>query len=230
MSGGPTVGEAASNGRALTTRDFLRIGQWISEQLKKHDIWIVLIPRDQFDGPFTYGLECSDDWRTVYIDGRQKLFVNVTHPRGSELFQGMFTGKVIYPNAYLANLAVAHNLLMSTDRNQRRRAFDLMTQVLNMQPSPSPMLETMLIAAQFPELDRRIDDVCREYVRDFEQSKDKYRDTDGCNLRLEAAELALVRLEREARVKGDMKLAKALSAQMDLYKTQQSNILQAKRW
>ena len=82
------------------------------------------MPDLQFDKPFTLALEYSTDWRIVYIDDKQKLFVDVTSPKGMALYQGMFTGKTVYPNEYLAEMAVGHNLLMLEDIAQKKKGLE----------------------------------------------------------------------------------------------------------
>jgi hypothetical protein len=94
---------AARAGRALTVKDYVEVSKWISKQLRDHGVWVVLMPHPEFGKTFTRALEYSTDWRIVYIDDKQKLFVDVLSPKGMALYQGMFTGKTGYPNDYLVD-------------------------------------------------------------------------------------------------------------------------------
>ncbi len=88
--------------RELTANEYVKIGNWVSERLRKRGIWVILIPDQQFDKPFTRAFDLySKDWRTVYTDDKQKMFVDITSPKGAALFKGMFTGQTKYPNEYL---------------------------------------------------------------------------------------------------------------------------------
>ena len=56
MSGGPTVQSAMIR---KTTPDYAEVGRWVDEQLKKHDVWVVLMPLSDpevYNGPFVKGL------------------------------------------------------------------------------------------------------------------------------------------------------------------------------
>ena len=230
MSGGPLATVAARTGRQLKGAEYRQIGAWISEQLEKHDVWVVLMPNNQFDRPFTYGLEYSADWRIVFRNDKQKLFVNVATPEGNQLFQGMFTGQTEYPSEYLANLSVGHNLLLFTDPERKHKGLDMIIEAFKESPSPAPMIEVLTIAAQFPELRARVDDFCAEYAQTFEKNKATYARQDGYNLRLEAARLALIRLERVAQANGDRQLELSCQQQRKLYGAERDQIFLSKKW
>jgi hypothetical protein len=44
MSGGPTAKNVRAAGRQFTSADYEKIGQWIDKQLKKRDVWVILMP------------------------------------------------------------------------------------------------------------------------------------------------------------------------------------------
>ncbi|MHC4755712.1 MAG: hypothetical protein ACYTBP_11275, partial [Planctomycetota bacterium] len=43
ISGGPTVRNATLRKQKLTSSDYKKVGKWIDEQLKKYDVWLVLM-------------------------------------------------------------------------------------------------------------------------------------------------------------------------------------------
>ncbi len=230
MSGGPAATPALMAQRRPNTSERIQIGNWVSEQLQKQNVWVVLMPNSQFDKPFTDGLEYAQDWRTVYMDDKQRLFVDITSPQGQELFQGMFTGKAVYPNKYSANLTVGHNLLLVQDPAQKRRGLDLLIEAMNEAFAPAPLIEMLMIGTQFADLCPRIDEVCGQYVDDLEKNIKRYSRRDGYNLRLEAIRLALIRLRQVARANGNTELAETYGRQIDDYDGQRERILKAKRW
>jgi hypothetical protein len=230
LSGGPVPLAAARAGRALTVKDYVEVSKWISEQLRKYGVWLVLMPGTEFRKTFTIALEYSTEWRLVYVDDKQKMFVDVLSPEGMALYQGVFTGKTRYPNDYLAQMAVGHNLLMVADSEQKKKGLEYIAKALKDCPTPAPMVEILSIGIQSAELWPRIDDVCQQYVEDFEDHKDTYAHQDGYNMRLHAAHLALTRLEEKAKTANDTKSAQIFRTRIDQYGFEIDRLAQEKKW
>ncbi len=230
LSAGPVPLAAARAGRDLTVKDYVEVSKWISEQLRKHGVWVVLMPDLEFRRTFTRALEFSTEWRIVYIDDKQKLFVDVKSPKGMALYQGMFTGKTGYPNDYLAEMAVGHNLLMLDDSAQRKKGLEYIVKALRDCPVPAPMIEMLYTGLRWPELEPRIDQVCQEYAEDFGNNKATYARQDGYNLRLHVARMALARLEQVARSLNNLQLAQSLRSRIDLYEIEIDQLVLQKKW
>jgi uncharacterized membrane protein len=230
LSGGPLPTVAARAGRELTANDYAQIGKWVSEQLRKHDAWVVLMPDLQFDKAFTRGLEYSQDWRTVYLDDKQKMFVDVTSPKGNALFGGMFTGQTVYPNEYLASMALGHNLLLYPEVAQKKKGLEYLIKALNDYPSPAPMIDMLFIGLQFPELRPRIDEVCQQYTKAFDENRVAYAGQDGYNMRLHAARLALARMEQVAKGTSNEQAAQTFHNRIEQYKNEIDRLQQQKKW
>ncbi len=228
MSGGPDVQRARTTGK-MTVNDYIETGNWVAGELKKHDVWAVLMPNNQFDKPLVTGLEHNKNWRTVFVNDKQKLFVDVTTPKGLQLYQDMLMGRAIYPDEYSADLALGSNLLMFPDLAQRKRGLDLIVKAFNMYPSPAPVIE-MFRVAQHPELRPLVDQVCEQYVQTFDDNKKAYAGQAGYNLRLEAARVALARLAYAARANGNSELASVYSEHMERYRAERDAIAATKRW
>lgn len=230
MSGGPAATPALLNQRRPNSSEHVEIGKWISEQLRKRDVWVVLMPNAQFGKPFVEGLEYAQDWRTVYMDDKQRLFVDANTPQGRALFAGLFDGKTIYPDAYSANLTVGYNLLLVQDLSQKKRGVEMLVDALKNQFAPAPLIDLLLIGARYAELCPRIDEVCAQYVDDFEKNIESYSRQNGFNMRLEGIRLALIRLQNVAQSKGQTELAQKYSLQRDEYENQREYVLNTKRW
>ena len=97
-------------------------------------------------------------------------------------------------------------------------------------PSPTPMIEMLLAAGRFPEFAPRVDQVCADYASDFEKNKEAYAEQDGYNLRLEAARLALMRLEHVARSHDDSRTAEIRRQAWRQYQSDRDAIAARKRW
>jgi hypothetical protein len=230
ISGGPVVTQAARAGRAPRSNEYPQIAQWVSEQLRKHEVWVVLMPSNQFDIPFVMALEDSPDWRTVFTNNKQKLFVDIRTEAGRRLYDDMMAGRARYPDEFSANMARGHNLLLSDNAEQRKQGLDLVIKAFEQERSPSPVLDMLLLAARYPDLRKQVDDVCLEFATDFETNRSKYAGHDGYNLRIEAARLCLLRLEQAARTTGDTKASQVYADRINQYVNERNHISDTKRW
>jgi hypothetical protein len=230
LSGGPLPYRAARAGRELTVTDYTQIGKWIGEQLRQHGVWIVLMPGLEFKKAFTRGLEYSPDWRTVYTDDKQKMFVDVKSPKGAALYEGIFTGRTIYPNEYLSCLALGHNLLLYPDVAQKKKGLEYLIKALNDYPSPAPMIDMLLIGLDYPELQPRIDEVCRQYAKTFEENEAVYARQDGYNFRLHVARMALARMDQVARATNNTKASETFRDRIERYEGEIDRLEQQKKW
>jgi hypothetical protein len=232
FSGGPLPYAAAVARRELKPNEYVQIGNWVSERLRKRGIWVILVPDQQFDKPFTRAFDLySKDWRTVYTDDKQKMFVDITSPKGAALYEGMSTGQTKYPNEYLAHMALGHNLLWFQDSAKKKAGLEHLVQALNDYPSPAPMKEMLFIAWQlFPELRPRIDEVCQQYAVAFEKNKAAYAWQDGYNFRLHVARMALARMRQVAETAKDTQSAQTLANQITQYDVEIDRLQQQKKW
>jgi hypothetical protein len=127
MAGGSLARQKTDNararGRGLSSADYKEIGDWINKQfkLKKHNVWAVLMPANQFGSVLVRGLERNPDWRLVFFNNKQKLFVDITTKRGDELFNGIFNEQTIYPDDFSKKLNLAHNKLLIASRLESQK-------------------------------------------------------------------------------------------------------------
>jgi len=122
MSGGQITAQILAStkarGQNVTSADYAKIANWIDEQLKAHDVWVVLMPSAVFNDPrknsyyFVKALEQDPDWPLVFVNNKQKLFVDITTPQGRELFENMGR-KTVYPEDCSKNLALARKMLLA---------------------------------------------------------------------------------------------------------------------
>lgn len=231
MSGGPAVRRAFLADQQLTTKDYIEVGDWISVQLRKEGVWVVLMPANQFDKPFVRGLEHRNtEWPVVFLDDKQKLFVDIKTPQGLKLYQGVISGETAYPDQFTADMARGHSLLLSPKPENHREGLELIVRAFNETPSPAAMIEMLLVAGRYGELVPRIDQVCAGYATDFEKNKKNYAKQDGYSLRLEAARLTLLRLEQVARSRGDTGGAESCKNGSDQYEQERDRLAERKRW
>lgn len=236
-SGGP-IQQAARAGRrfdtkgypSLTTADYRAIGDWVADQLTKYDAWVVLMPRGQFNTPFVIGLDVSADWQIVFANDKQRLYVNIHTDKGRQLYDDVVSGLAKFPNDFSANFTRGHNLAMYANGEQRKDGYEMLIKAFLDNPSRGPMRDILNIGDQVSVLQPRLNEVCRAYVEQFVQNQAEYADSDGYNLRLAAATMALSQLEFVARRQGNLEEADAYRDQAAQYDQEARRIANSKRW
>jgi len=176
------------------------------------------------------GLESNPDWRLVFFNDRQKLYVDTRTARGKELFDGVFNGQTVYPDDYHRNLIRAyHCRSYRPEIAEKRRGLDFATAAFDLNPSPAPMLE-ILALGDFRELSSKVDRFCHDYFDNFKKSQDTWAKQDGFRLRVEAARLASIRLKQLAQRRRNIKLVSFYTNKEKEYLERLKNISLSKRW
>ncbi|MHC4555925.1 MAG: hypothetical protein ACYTFW_02300 [Planctomycetota bacterium] len=231
------VQRAETRGNDINSADYTKIGEWLSEQLRAYNVWTVLMPAAVYNDPdriYAYhtirGLERNPDWPLVFFNNKQKLFVDIRTPRGRELFDGIFNGQTIYPDEYHRDLIRAHSwLLYRRGIAEKKKGLYFAIKAFNANPSPTPMLEILLIAARFVELRSQINKFCEDYVKRVENEGDLAKQ-DGSRLKAAAARLAYTHLKNAAQAQKNTKLVNYYTAQENKYHSELIRISQNKRW
>lgn len=233
VSGGPTVQSARIRKRNLTPADYTEIGNWTKEQLKKQNVWVVLMPPTVRGKPPmpVRGLESTSNWPLVFVNNKQKLFVDRTTPRGKELCEGIFNGKTLYPDEFSKTLTMAHHLLLYYQGgNSKKQGFDYAVKAFYLNPSVAPMLEILLVATRFAELRPQIYDFCKNYVDYFIKNKDNFVKQDGYSDIIQAARLACLHLANTPEARKNKELAKFYATKAQEYKNELKSNAQEGRW
>jgi hypothetical protein len=230
MAGGTPARIASVRKRKLDAEDYREIGQWIDEQLKKFNVWVVLMPSNQFDGVLVKGLEYNPNWQLVFLNNKQKLFVDVTTPRGKELFEGIFSGKTHYPDEFSRNLVIAHTMfLYSKDADSRKKALSYAVNAFRARPSAVPMQE-ILTASKFPELRPLIASFCKSYFDEYTENKGLWIKQHAFHSKTVAAFLAVQYLRNLAVKANDNELAEFYQTERAAYDRALKHMLATKRW
>ncbi len=242
MAGGQITAQviqrSEARGQPLTSADYLKIGQWMDEQMQDHDIWVVMMPAAVFGDPeqkTSYhaikGLEYNPNWRLIFLDREQKLFVDVRTPRGKELFEGILTGQTIYPDEAHRNLILAHTYyLYLPELGDRKKGFAYALEAFKLEPSATPLLEIMAFGAKYLDLKPEVDKVCEAYMEDFTQNKDLWAQQDGYRLRIEAARLACYHLKTVAQARNNAEVAARYGQKDNEYLDEIGWLSASKRW
>lgn len=201
MSGGPYYASARARGEEA---DYQKVGQWIDEQLKKYNVWVVLMPADQFTSPFTKGLEENPNWQPVFIYDEQKLFVDTRTSRGKELLDGVFDGRTIYRDEFYRNTAIAEMLLKN--EKTAEQGFNFALKAFKSNPCRTSILE-ILSAIRFSNLRGKAFQTCKEYFDEFEKNKALYAQKDGYYNKFITAMYASIYLRESAQIQHNAELA-----------------------
>jgi hypothetical protein len=225
-------------GEILTADDYIKIGQSFSDELEKRDVWVVLMPSAVYndpDQPSSYhtlkGFEQNPNWPIVFFNNKQKLYVDVRTPQGRKLFDGIFNGETIYPDDYHANLIRAHSWFRYRPGiEEKMKALDFAITAFNLNPMPSTILEILLMAANFSELNPRVNQFCSDYFDEFIEKKDVWSMQDGYRHKVEAVRLACFHLKRLAQSRKDAKLVSFYAGKENEYLDELTRIHENKRW
>jgi len=95
---------------------------------------------------------------------------------------------------------------------ERKKGFDFAVKAFELNESPAPMLEIILVAASLAELRPDIQKFCEGYIERFTDNQAKWANEDGYRDRLEAGRLAGFYLEEIAKAQPDKKLANDYAA------------------
>jgi len=225
-------------GQFLTPDDYAKIGQSMSDELEKRNVWVVLMPSAVYndpDKPASYhvikGFEQNPNWPIVFLNNRQKLFVDIRTPRGREIFDGIFNGKTIYPDDYHKNLIRAHSWLRYRPGiEEKKKALDFAIKAFNLNPMPTTILEILLMTTNFAELSPGVNKFCSDYFNEFTEKEDVWSKQDGYRHKVEAVRLACYHLKRLAQSRRDTKRVDFYAGKESEYLEELSRIHQSKRW
>ncbi|MHC4702233.1 MAG: hypothetical protein ACYTFQ_16830 [Planctomycetota bacterium] len=228
-----------TKGGQVTTDEYKLIGKWMDDQLKARDncVWAVLMPSVVFAGSRSKAsfhaikaIELHPGWRLVFLNNRQKLFVDIRTPRGKELFEGIFTGDTVYPDEYHKNVISAHSwYLYRPGLDEKRQGFEFAKRAFELNPSPTPLFE-ILLYSNVVQLAPQVMEFCEDYVKEFAENQPAWSVQDAYRLKTQAVQFACAHLRNIAKRQGNTKLADSYAAMQQLYDNELRRVAQSKRW
>ncbi len=172
-----------------TQKDYQIMGESLTRVLRSHHVWVALVPKLQFDSSFARALGVDPNWPVVYIDDKQKLFVDITTDQGLKLFNGVDTGQNVYPNEYTRVLNQAFHKLtyLRADPKERQEGLEMAIKAFNMKPCDIPAVLLLNRAALYPDLKQQVAKFALDFLDDLNKRGDEYRKHNGYAGYLEAA-------------------------------------------
>jgi hypothetical protein len=169
---------ALARGRStLTEQEYLTIGNSLSEQLRKDNVWVVLMPLNVKAEMILNSLEANPDWKLVFYDDKQKLFVDTKTPQGRALFAGIADGTTKFPDEFSKKLTIAHNLLaQNTTLEAVKAGLENAAAALQLNPSQVAVMEVLSARKSFAPA---VVLLCKQYIDNFIRNKKSYEKEDG---------------------------------------------------
>lgn len=186
MGGGPHVRRALSKGRKPTVNEYKQSGKWMDSIFKKKNVWVILMPIGQARSELLKSVKTVQDWRPVFINNHQHMYVDISTKKGQSLFNGIFSNKTVFPDEFSKNITIAYNLLHSSDKQHQFAGMAALEKAINDYPSTATT-EQLEYAVRFSHLHPQIIKVCSGLITDFEQNQDEHRRLPGYRNRLISA-------------------------------------------
>jgi hypothetical protein len=216
MCGGPEGGA-----------DIAKTSKWVDGELKKDHVWVVLMPAAEWnpdhDNWVVPALEHNPDWRTVFLNNKQEIFVDVSTKQGKDLFMGMIEEKLWYPDEFSRHLSMAHALLAVNNAEAQEKGFEEAKKAWSLKPSQMAIYE-LLGAARDGQKRAQAEQMIRKYLDDFDKNQNEWARHDGFNEQVIAAIVSCNYLGGH----GDSQ--DAMKARSDRYRALQSQLMEDSRW
>jgi hypothetical protein len=190
ISGGVPARMVQNAGRAFTASDYQAVGDWLDGEFQQENVCVVFMPSAQFDSEFVKGLDTNLNWRVVFIDGEQRIYVDTKSQQGRDLYMGMFTGQTKFPDRPSMLLTIGYNLVRLQDEEKVSKGCEFIAQAFIQQPSQIVAIELIRAASYYPKFRDRVTDVFSQYIDDFVGKKQTYIRQHGYREKSIAAMLA----------------------------------------
>ncbi len=172
------VRAATARGRStLTTKEYLTIGNALTEEFNNEKVWAVLMPLNVRAEKILDSLEVHPDWALVFYNDKQKLFVNIKTEQGSALLRGIAEGTTKFPDEFSKRLTIAHGLLKDKATPEVVEAgLQNALAAAQLNPSQVSISEVFLARESHGPV---IASFCKHYVDNFIENKKLYEKKDG---------------------------------------------------
>ncbi len=230
MRGGPVGDSAMIRRRKLNASDYVKIGNWLSQEFRRNGVDIVMMPAKEWNNPVVKGLEHNLQWPIVFMNNKQKIFADLESPQGKRLFQGMMTGETKYPNDYSKYISIARNIHIYTKQEDSpRKALQVALKAINTYPSQIGMFEILMLS-RYPGMNAPVAEVCKQVLEQYEQKHQQWSQKSGYYHPLTAAILSTNYLLQTAQQNKDAATVAQLKQTYDELTAERSRTIQWKRW
>jgi hypothetical protein len=227
MSGGPQALSDMQNG---IETNYKNAGAEVAGILRKYNVWVILMPIDQFDSPFMKAIDMNSDWIVIYYDNVQRLLVDRKNPGTKRLFNGISEGTTVYPNEFSKNLILAYYKLGSRNPSDLDEGLDCAFKAFYCEPSQVPLERIIAAAGRYTQFRPKVDKFCTDIVDDFEKNKELYKKQDGYHNRLVTVLLSFQYLQHVAEEQKNPELTLTYIKKYRQYEDERQTLADLKRW
>ncbi len=232
-SGGPAVNAILRRRGSLQNMDrsdYLEIGQWIDEQLKSEDAWVVLMPSTEFNSTFVRAMEALPNWRKVFFNTKQRLYVDLDDTRGEQMYVKAVQGQLTYPNSFSENM-MKSKIQYNHGQTLADRQEGLVHAIEAFDEKPSgEAMQQVLLAGNFQEMQVQAESFTAEYIEQLENNLPDWLYRDGGYDRMVAGIYAANYLANLAGNRQDTESAQRYVQKIQKYRENLEYITNRKRW
>jgi hypothetical protein len=166
----------------------------------------------------------------VFINDKEKLYVDISRPRGLELFRGMEDGTTKYPDESMRNIMIANNaLVFGTSPESFTKGLECAIKAYEENPTRLAMQMIQVYYDRYPPLRPQIYEYLKRSLNDFEANRKKYLSSDGYYHRIAGALTSIGYLEPIAEKENDKDLVQTCQREKSEL-MEIANRINDKRW
>jgi len=229
MAGGPTAFKVSLAGGKYKKSDYRDMGKYISQVLRKRDVWLILMPVNKNTRDFIKSIEANNDWPAVFFNNKQKMYIDKESEKGRKLFTGIITGEVVYPDEFSRYLMFSSIYVKQKSDASKQLGLKMSLDAYEIRPSQIPVLQ-IITYAQFGEIKPKVDDFCVSCVQDFRENMNRYRKEDNYYNRLASALLAINYLQKTVDKEEGADFLNSLSGLKKTLTRERRELPQLKKW
>jgi hypothetical protein len=229
MAGGPTAIKVSQARRKYTNSDYKEMGKYVSETLRKYNVWLVLMPSNKNTDSFNKAVGANNDWQLVFFNNIQKMYVDIKNEKGKKLLEGVLNSETVYPDEFSHNLMLARMYGFQGGEKANELGVQSAIEAFNLYPSQIPLLE-MVSFAKYPKQKPKVDDFFKNYVQDVSDNIEQYRNENSFFNRIASATLAIRYLKRTIDSEKNPQFASSLSRMEEALMSEQKQVTKGKKW
>lgn len=227
-SGGPAAQNARLARRKLTNDDYNKIGKWINQQMKKYNVWVILMPANELNSTFVKGLKKSPNWATAYADTYQRMWVDTDTPKGKTLLTDVLSQKAKFPNEFSRNFTLGDILIGAADIRAAQAGYEHARKAFQIRPSQVSIIK-LIYATRRKELKKAATADIKQYLEQFTKNKEDLSKKGDYEKKLLAAIIAGKYLVPQIR-RTNPELSKKYAKLTKEYETERARISNQSRW
>jgi hypothetical protein len=227
-AGGPVSQNARLAKRKLTTDDLTKIGKWIDQQMKKYNVWVIIMPVNEQNSTFVKSLKTKPNWATAYADTYQRMWVDTETPKGKTLMSDVVNKKAKFPNEFSMNFTIGGILVNATNPSWAQLGYEHLKKAFQIRPSQISTIE-LIYAARHKNLNKLVRADTKLYFEEFTKNKDALSEEGGYEKRMLAAMMAGRLLATQFK-RTDPEFAKQCASLTAEYVAEQKQTAKGSRW